>query len=165
LYEAAKRRTPGKFLQRKAITWADIEWVRSLTNLPIVLKGILHPEDAEQGVDIGAQAIVVSNHGGRNLDTVPATADILPAVVDRIAGRAAVLVDGGIRRGTDVLKALAMGATAVLVGRPYLYALAVAGADGVERCIGILNHEFEMAMALSGCAAASQINREVLLNY
>ena len=111
-------------------------------------------------MDLGG--VIVSNHGGRNLDTAPATIDALPEIVDRVAGRVPVLVDGGIRRGTDVLKALAAGASAVLIGRPYAYALAVDGADGVARAVGILRTELEMAMALVGRPSVSALDRSLL---
>lgn len=144
------------------LTWKDIEWFLSFAKVPVVLKGILNPEDAERAADSGVAGLIVSNHGGRNLDTVPATADVLPRVTERIAGRMPVLVDGGIRRGTDVLKALALGASAVLIGRPYLYGLAVAGAEGVARVVNILRSEFEMAMALAGRPTIASIDRSVL---
>jgi 4-hydroxymandelate oxidase len=145
-----------------ALTWKDLGWLRSITRLPMILKGVLNPDDAERAVEAGAAAIIVSNHGGRNLDTVPATADILAEVVARVGGRTPVLVDGGIRRGTDVLKALALGATAVLIGRPYVHGLAVQGADGVARIVTILRREFEMAMALAGRPSVRELDRSVL---
>jgi 4-hydroxymandelate oxidase len=145
-----------------SLTWKDIEWLRSLTRLPVLLKGILNPEDAGRAVQAGAAGIIVSNHGARNLDTVPATIDALPAVAAAVAGRVPVLVDGGIRRGTDVLKAIALGASAVLIGRPYLYGLAVAGAPGVTRIVNILRREFEMAMALSGRPTIAAIDATVI---
>lgn len=147
---------------RAVLTWSDVEWIRSLTKLPFVLKGILDPDDAARGIDVGADGIVVSNHGGRNLDTLPATVDALPAIVERVAGRVPVLLDGGIRRGTDVLKSLALGATAVMIGRPYVYALAVGGADGVAHCVKLLRRDFEMAMALTGRATISEIDRSLI---
>ena len=118
------------FRIRYPATWADISWLKSLTRLPILLKGILHPADAEMAVSAGVDGIIVSNHGARNLDTAPATIEVLPEIAERVAGRIPVLMDGGIRRGTDVLKALALGADATLVGRAYLYGLAAAGAEG-----------------------------------
>ena len=144
------------------LTWQDIAWLRSLTSLPIILKGVMNAEDAGRAVDEGASGIVVSNHGGRNLDTVPATINALPEVVAKVAGRVPVLVDGGIRRGTDVLKALGHGASAVLIGRPYVYGLAIGGAEGVARVITILRREFEMAMALTGKTSLAAIDRSVL---
>jgi 4-hydroxymandelate oxidase len=148
-------------LSRK-FNWKDLEWIQSFAKTPILLKGVLNPDDAEQAVRRGAAAVVVSNHGGRALDSVPATIDALPAIVDRVAGRIPVLVDGGIRRGTDVLKGLANGATAVLIGRPYLYGLAVAGSDGVRHVVEILRTELEAAMALTGRTSIGAIDRGVL---
>jgi 4-hydroxymandelate oxidase len=143
------------------LTWKDITWLRSLTKLPIILKGIMNAEDAGRAVDEGAEGIIVSNHGGRNLDTVPATIDALPEVIAKVSGRVPVLVDGGIRHGTDVLKALGRGASAVLIGRPYVYGLAVDGSEGVSRVINILRREFEMAMALTGKTSIKEIDRSV----
>jgi len=127
-----------------------------------VLKGILHRDDAELAVKVGAAAIIVSNHGGRSLDTSPASIAALPGVVEKVASRVPVLVDGGIRRGTDALKALAYGAKAVLIGRPYLYGLAVNGADGVSAVINILRDELEMAMVSTGRRSLNEIDRSVL---
>ncbi|MET0262863.1 MAG: alpha-hydroxy acid oxidase [Rariglobus sp.] len=135
-----------------APTWADLAWLRSLTRLPILVKGVMDPEDAARAVDAGVAGIVVSNHGGRTLDTLPATIDVLPRIADVVGGRVPVLLDGGVRRGTDVLKALALGATAVLAGRPCIHGLATAGAPGVAHVVRILRAELEMAMALTGCA-------------
>lgn len=132
------------------LTWKTIEWMRSFTKLPVLVKGVLNPDDAELAVQAGASGIMVSNHGGRNLDTLPATIDALPLVADRVAGRVPVLVDRGIRRGTDVLKALALGASAVLIGRPYIWGLGAEGESGVTKVVNILCREFEMAMALTG---------------
>src|SRR6185436_12859304 len=117
------------------------------------------PDDAELAVKNGAAAIVVSNHGGRNLDTTPSTIELLPHIVSRVAGRIPVLVDGGLRRGTDVLKCLAFGATAVMIGRPYVHGLAVAGAKGVADVVGILRREFEESMALCGVRTLSSVTR------
>jgi 4-hydroxymandelate oxidase len=146
----------------RSLTWKDLEWFRSVTNLPVVLKGVMHPDDAEQAVRAGADAIIVSNHGGRALDGVAATIDALPRVADRVAGRLPVLMDGGIRRGGDALKALARGANAVLIGRPYLYGLAVNGSAGVQHIVEILRRELETAMALTGRTRIAQIDRTVL---
>lgn len=132
------------------VTPKDLAWLRSLTRLPVVVKGVLHPADAEIALDCGADGVCVSNHGGRSMDTVPASLDMLPGVVERVGGRVPVLFDGGIRRGTDVLKAAALGASAVLIGRPYLYGLAVGGAAGVARVVEILRTELEMAMGFAG---------------
>ncbi len=145
-----------------ALTWRDIGWIRSCSGVPVLLKGVLDPDDAERAVGEGISAVIVSNHGARNLDTLPATLDALPRVVERIAGRIPVLLDGGIRRGTDIVKALAMGATAVLIGRPYLYGLAVAGDAGVERVVAILRNELEMAMGLLGRTTIPSIDPSVL---
>ncbi|QIN80580.1 alpha-hydroxy-acid oxidizing protein [Rubrobacter marinus] len=133
-----------------ALTPEDVAWLRSSTGLPIVLKGILHPEDAALAVEHGVEGVVVSTHGGRQLDGVPASVEALPAVVEAVAGRAEVYMDGGIRRGTDVLKALALGARAVFVGRPVLWGLAADGAAGVGRVLEMLREELELAMILAG---------------
>ena len=138
-------------LLHHAPTWSDVEWLLSITHLPVLLKGVVHPDDARQAIDCGAAGVIVSNHGGRTLDTMPATATLLPRVVQAVAGDAPVLVDGGIRRGTDVLKSMALGASAVLVGRPVLHGLASAGAAGVAHVLRLLRDELEIAMALSGC--------------
>ena len=153
---------PGKDYLDPTLTWKDIDWLRSFARRPVLLKGILNPDDAATGVKAGVSGIIVSNHGARNLDTVPATIDALPRVVERVSGQIPVLVDGGIRRGTDVLKALAFGATAVQIGRPYLWGLGIAGADGVARVIEILRREFEMAMMLTGRPTLRSIDRSVI---
>jgi 4-hydroxymandelate oxidase len=145
-----------------ALSWKDVEWLRSFAKIPLLVKGVLNPDDADRAVKAGVAGIMVSNHGGRNLDTVPATIDALPQVADRVAGRVPVLVDGGIRRGTDVLKALALGANAVLIGRPYLYGLGAAGAAGVTQVVNILQREFVMAMALTGRTTIASIDRSVI---
>jgi 4-hydroxymandelate oxidase len=146
----------------KRFTWKDLEWVQSFAKTPIALKGVLNPEDADRAARAGVAAIIVSNHGGRGLDGVPATIEALPMVADKVSGRIPILMDGGIRRGGDVLKALANGASAVLIGRPYLYGLGVAGADGVRNVIDILRTEFEAAMALTGRTSIAAIDRSVL---
>ncbi len=146
----------------QVLLWRDIEWIRSLTSMPLMLKGVMSPADADTGVKLGADGIIVSNHGGRCLDTQPATIEALPRVVERVAGRVPVIVDGGIRRGTDVVKALALGASAVQIGRPYVYGLAVGGADGVAHVVKILRQELLMAMALLGCRTLKDITRDVL---
>jgi len=145
-----------------ALSWKDVEWLRSFAKIPLLVKGVMNPEDADRAVKAGIDGIIVSNHGGRNLDTLPATIDALPQVTDRVAGRVPVLVDGGIRRGTDVLKALAMGANAVLIGRPYLYGLGAAGQEGVTNVIKILQRELQMAMVLTGRPNISAIDRSVI---
>lgn len=139
----------------KAPTWADVEWLRSQTHLPIVLKGVLHPDDAREAQRLGAAALIVSNHGGRTLDTAVPTATALPQIKDAV-GDLPLLVDGGIRRGTDVLKAVALGARAVLIGRPVAWGLATAGAFGMAHVLRLLRDELEIAMALTGCATLSQ---------
>jgi len=144
------------------VTWADIDWLRSITRLPIILKGVLHPQDAVAAHDHGVDGVIVSNHGGRNLDTSLATIDALGPVADAIGGKMAVMMDGGVRRGTDVLKALALGAKAVLIGRPYVYGLFLNGHAGVSRVIEILNREFIMAMLLAGETSANAVSREIL---
>ncbi|MEX0989272.1 MAG: alpha-hydroxy acid oxidase [Actinomycetota bacterium] len=142
-----------------ALSWDDVAWIRERTALPVVLKGILTGEDAALAVEAGAEGIVVSNHGGRQLDGVPAGLTVLPEIVDAVAGRIPVLVDGGVRRGTDVVKALALGARAVLVGRPAAWGLAVAGEEGVADVLRILRDEFDNAMALCGCRSVGEISR------
>ena len=143
------------------VTWQDVDWLRPLIKGKLVLKGLLHPADAELAVRAGVDGILVSNHGGRNLDTIMPAIEALPEVAQQVAGRVPVFVDGGIRRGTDALKALARGAKAVLIGRPYLYALAVAGAEGVARCLSLLIQELRFAMALVGAASIQEISREL----
>jgi 4-hydroxymandelate oxidase len=144
------------------LTWNDVEWLRSVARIPVLLKGVLDADDAEQAVAAGTSGIVVSNHGARNLDTAPATLDALREIAARIDGRIPVLVDGGIRRGTDIVKAIALGARAVLIGRPYCYGLAIAGASGVQRVIEILRGELEMTMQLMGRASINEIDRTCL---
>ncbi len=145
-----------------APTWADVRWLVQATRLPVLLKGILHPDDARQALDIGAAGVIVSNHGGRTLDTTLPTAHALPGVAQAVGTQMAVLADGGIRRGTDVFKALVLGAHAVLVGKPYIYGLAHAGAVGVAHTIRLLRDEFEIALALCGCATPAHIRPEHL---
>jgi 4-hydroxymandelate oxidase len=145
-----------------SLTWASLDWLRSITRLPIVLKGILTAEDARLALDNGVAAIVVSNHGGRQLDGAVSGADALPEVVAAVTGRLEVLVDGGVRRGSHVLKALALGARAVLVGRPYLWGLAVNGEAGVRDVLDILRREIGLAMALAGCQTVSQVGPALL---
>jgi len=148
--------------KRVALSWRDVEWMRSIAGVPLVLKGILSPYDAKLALEAGAQGLIVSNHGGRNLDTVPATIDVLSGVIEAVDSRVPVIIDGGIRRGTDVVKALARGAAAVLIGRPYCYGLALAGAAGVQRTVEILRNELEMAMILMGRATVGDIDASVL---
>lgn len=141
---------PEEEFEPAALSWEDVTWIRSLTGLPLVLKGILHPEDAVLAVEHGVAGIVVSNHGGRQLDGTLASVEALPAVVEAVGGRAEVYLDGGIRRGTDVLKALALGARAVFVGRPVLWGLAVNGEAGARHVLEMLRDELEGAMVLAG---------------
>jgi 4-hydroxymandelate oxidase len=147
-----------------SFTLRDLEWLRSLTRLPLLAKGVLTPEAADDVIRAGIAGIVVSNHGGRSVDTVPATAEVFPGIVDKVAGRVPLLVDGGIRRGTDVMKALGMGANAVLIGRPYVYALAVAGAKGMRRAVDILVTELKMSMAMSGRPNIASLGRDLIWN-
>jgi 4-hydroxymandelate oxidase len=145
-----------------AFTWRGLEALRGATELPIVLKGLLRSDDAARAADAGCAAVIVSNHGGRQLDGVPATIDALPAVVDAVAGRAEVLVDGGVRWGADVLKAIALGARAVLLGRPILWGLAVDGEAGVRAVLEIVRAELSRAMALAGCRNVREIERDLV---
>jgi len=145
-----------------AATWRDIADLVSATRLPVLLKGIMSPDDARAALDCGVAGLIVSNHGGRTLDTLPASIEVLPRIADAVGDRVPLLLDGGIRRGTDVLKALALGARAVLVGRPCAYGLTVAGATGVAHVLSILRAEFEMAMALTGCLTVADIERPVI---
>jgi 4-hydroxymandelate oxidase len=153
--------TPADFvtLLDPDLNWSDIERLATDSPLPVVVKGVLRPEDARLAADHGARALVVSNHGGRQLDTVLSGADALPPIIDAVGDRLEVLVDGGIRRGTDVVKALALGARAVMVGRPVLWGLAVGGADGAKRVIEILLRELDLALALCGAPNASELDR------
>ncbi len=145
-----------------SLTWKDLAWLRSLTKLPVIVKGIVRADDAKRAVDCGASAIVVSNHGGRQLDTSPATIDALPAIADAVGKSTELLLDGGIRRGTDVIKAVALGAKAVLVGRPVLWGLAADGERGVSRMLEILREELDLAMALVGASRMTEIGRDLL---
>lgn len=149
-------------VRAQVLLWRDIEWIRSLTKMPMVLKGIMNGPDAELAVKAGADGVIVSNHGGRCLDTQPATIEALPRVVRQINGRVPVIVDGGIRRGTDVVKALALGAAAVQIGRPYLYGLAVGGAEGVAHVVKVLRQELLLAMAVLGRRTIASIDRTAL---
>ena len=140
------------------LTWEDVDWLRSISPLPVIIKGLLAPDDARLAVEHGAAAIIVSNHGGRQLDGAPAAITVLPAIVDAIAGRVEVLLDGGVRRGTDVFKALALGARAVLVGRPVLWGLTLDGEAGVRAVLECLRNEIDLAMALAGCRRLNEID-------
>ncbi len=144
-------------------TWADLERLRQWTRLPIILKGVLHPDDARRAIDHGAAGVIVSNHGGRQLDGAIAALDALPRVADAVGDRTTVLFDSGIRRGSDVLKAIAMGARAVLLGRPYAYGLAVAGEHGVRDVLLNLIADLDLALGLTGCASLGELGPEWLV--
>lgn len=159
----AVRRWGGMF-SAPGKTWEDLAQLREWTKLPIVLKGILHPEDAQRAVAAGMDGIIVSNHGGRQVDGSIAALDALPAVVDAIDGRISVLFDSGIRCGADVLKAVALGADAVLLGRPYIWGLATAGAAGVAEVLRRLLADIDLSLALSGLSSLEQLNRSLLRN-
>jgi 4-hydroxymandelate oxidase len=145
-----------------SLTWEAVDWLREVSGLPVLVKGVMTGEDARRAVDHGAAGIIVSNHGGRQLDTAEPTLRALPGVVEAASGQVPVLVDGGIRRGTDVLKALALGARATLIGRPYLWGLATDGQAGVERILALLRAELERAMALSGRPTVADIDSSLL---
>lgn len=145
-----------------SLTWDYLEWLRSLCDLPFLIKGILSPEDAARAASIGIQGIVVSNHGGRQLDGTPATIDVLQPIADAVQGRVELLLDSGVRRGTDILKTLALGAKAILVGRPYVWGLATGGLSGVSRVLDILRDELDTAMALAGCSKATDIDQDII---
>ena len=148
----------GAALEQSAVCWDDLQWIRDAWRGPLVIKGVHTKEDALRAVGVGADALVVSNHGGRQLDGVPATLDMLPEVVDAVGGRIDVLLDGGIRRGGDIVKALCLGAKAVLAGRAYAYGLAAAGGAGAARAIAILHADFVRTMKLLGCPSLSELD-------
>jgi 4-hydroxymandelate oxidase len=145
-----------------SLTWKDLDWLASLTELPVLVKGIVRADDALRALEHGAGGVIVSNHGGRQLDGAPATIDVLPEIADAVAGRAAVLVDGGVRRGTDVVKAIASGAAAVLIGRPVLWGLAVGGEAGVRHVLELLRNEIDLALGLCGCPTIESIGRDLI---
>jgi isopentenyl diphosphate isomerase/L-lactate dehydrogenase-like FMN-dependent dehydrogenase len=151
--DAAHARTP---------TWEDVKELVSLTRLPVIIKAVLTKEAAEQAVAAGAKGVIVSNHGGRQMDQAGGTIEALPEVVEGAAGRIPVMLDGGIRRGTDVIKALALGAKAVLIGRPYGYGLAAFGAPGVERVLAILRSELVNNMGMAGVGSLKEIDRSLV---
>ena len=148
----------GAALEQSAVCWDDLRWIRDEWQGPLIIKGVHTKEDAQRAVDAGANALVVSNHGGRQLDGVPATLDMLPEVVDAVGGRIDILMDGGIRRGSDIVKALCLGAKAVLAGRAYAYGLAAGGGAGVAHAIGILRADFVRTMKLLGCPSLAELD-------
>ena len=156
---------PRQLMFSPELSWEHLDWLRKITDLKIVLKGVLHPDDARIAVRRGADAIQVSNHGGRQLDTVPATLELLPSIADAVAGKVPLLIDGGIRRGTDVVKALALGAVAVAVGRPILWGLALGGEQGVSSVLEMLRAELVRALMLCGCRTPRDITRELLFRH
>src|SRR5439155_13214272 len=147
---------------RPSLTWDDLPWLRGLTKLPILLKGLLHPDDGLRAVESGIDGIVVSNHGGRQVDGAIASLDALPAVADAVAGRIPIVLDSGVRGGADVFKALALGATAVLIGRPYVYGLALAGEPGVRELIRNFVADFDLTLGLAGCRSVAEVGPECL---
>jgi len=145
------------------LAWDFIPWIKTITNLPVLVKGILAPDDARKAVSLGVDGIIVSNHGGRQLDHAPSAIDVLPMVVAAVQGQVPVLVDGGVRRGTDVIKCLALGASGVLVGRPMLWALTLGGKQGVEAALEMLRGELELGMALLGCRRVAEVTKDYLI--
>jgi isopentenyl diphosphate isomerase/L-lactate dehydrogenase-like FMN-dependent dehydrogenase len=143
-------------------TWQDLLWLREHWDGPLALKGVLHPDEARRAIDAGVEGIIVSNHGGRQIDGEIASLDALPGVVSAVAGRADVLLDSGVRTGSDVMKALALGAKAVLIGRPYIYGLGLGGEDGVRHVLRSLLAELDLSMALAGCASVAEVGPELL---
>lgn len=161
-YDTSQGSPVFRHMLRHAPTWADIAWLCGQTALPVLVKGLLHPADVAPALDAGVAGIVVSNHGGRTLDTVPAAIDALPAVAAQVAGAVPILVDGGIRRGTDVATAIALGAQAVMIGQPVMHALAVDGMPGVAHMLTVLQSELEVAMAQLGCARLTMLGSAAL---
>ncbi len=162
-YPRAAVETFLEVFSRPSLTWADLPSLRSMTSLPILVKGLLSADDADRALDAGVDGIVVSNHGGRQVDSALAALDALPGVVDRVDGRVPVLMDSGIRSGADIVTALALGAAAVCVGRPYVYGLALAGADGVRAVLEHLLAELDLTMALTGVTSVAEITRDLLV--
>ncbi|XP_040851538.1 hydroxyacid oxidase 2 [Ochotona curzoniae] len=164
--QSTKERNSIPHLQMSPISaslcWNDLAWLQSITRLPIILKGILTKEDAELAVKHNVRGIIVSNHGGRQLDEVPASIDALTEVVAAVKGKIEVYMDGGVRTGNDVLKALALGARCVFLGRPILWGLAYKGEHGVEEVLNILKREFHTSMALTGCRSVAEINKDLI---
>jgi len=148
---------------RPSLTWDDLPFLRERTKLPILLKGVVHPDDARRAVDAGINGLVVSNHGGRQIDGQIATLDALPGVVDAVGGQIPVLLDSGVRGGADIFKAVALGASAVLIGRPYAYGLAIGGEAGVREVIENFMADFDLTLGLAGCRSVEEIGREALV--
>jgi isopentenyl diphosphate isomerase/L-lactate dehydrogenase-like FMN-dependent dehydrogenase len=149
-------------LYDNALTWQSLEWIVSISKLPILVKGIVRGDDAVLALEHGAKGVIVSNHGGRQVDTCVAPIEVLAEVAQALEGRGELLMDGGIRRGTDIVKALALGARAVLIGRPVIWALATGGSEGIIKCLTMLKQELDLTMALSGCATLSDITPDLL---
>ena len=147
-----------------AVSWSDVEWLRKQWQGPLVIKGLLHPDDAREALRRGADAIVVSNHGGRQLDGAVASITALPAIVDAVGGAAPVMIDGGFRRGVDVVKALALGARAVLIGRPHLWGVACAGEDGVTWVLELFRREIDRALALGSWDSIAKLDRSIIFH-
>ena len=166
LVSGSARKAVQRFVEiysRPSLTWDDLPFLRERTELPILLKGILHPDDARRAVEAGMNGVIVSNHGGRQVDGAIATIDALPAVVEAVDGRAPVLLDSGVRGGADAFKALALGATAVLIGRPYVYGLAIAGERGVRDVLQNYMADFDLTMGLAGCRSVAEIGSDRLV--
>ncbi len=158
--------TITQFIEKQwdlSVSWQDVEWFKAEWGGPVLLKGLLSPDDAAKAVEAGVDGVIVSNHGGRQLDGAISAIAALPAVAKAVAGRVPVILDGGVRRGADVIKAVALGATACMIGRPWLYGLAAGGEAGVDQALTILRHEIDIALGLLGRASVSQVNRSVLV--
>jgi 4-hydroxymandelate oxidase len=149
-------------LYDNALSWQSLEWIISISKLPVLVKGIVRGDDAKLALEHGAKGVIVSNHGGRQIDTEVSPIEVLPEVAEAMDGRGELLMDGGIRRGTDVVKALALGAKAVLVGRPVIWALATGGSESVVQCLTMLKQELDLTMALAGCATLQEITPDLL---
>jgi L-lactate dehydrogenase (cytochrome) len=147
-----------------SVSWQDVEWLKTEWGGPVLLKGLLSPDDAAKAVDAGVDGVIVSNHGGRQLDGAISAIAALPAVTKAVAGRVPVILDGGVRRGADAIKAIALGATACMIGRPWLYGLAAGGEAGVDRALTILHDEIDLALGLLGCTSLSEVDRSVLVD-
>lgn len=152
----------GAALAASAVTWNDLQWIRDLWRGPIIIKGVMTPDDARRSMDHGAQAIVVSNHGGRQLDSLPASLNVLPEIAKAVSGKLEILMDGGIRRGSDIVKAICLGASAVLIGRAYAYGMASSGYAGVAHAIRVLQNETERTLRLLGCCSVKQLGPDFL---